>query len=227
MPNTYVDFVMADGAKHSPLGFALKFVFRIGDLFFVLRVYVVEGANYQLLLGNNFMFDVGAVVFPKWQKVVLSIPVKMEIRASLNSIRHNTCPSLHDEADAVKVVVHRLNSGAPELPRLTDISSPRVELIQDDEIMELESPVTVTYVGMSSPMSTMRDFTPILHLGTIGLRDPASAYRLCMRDLVREVEDQVVEDVPIDRSLPTFIREFVASCIEFGDVPTAIRAAIC
>lgn len=61
-----IDFVMADGVGHSPLGYSPKFIFRIGDLYFVLKVYVVENANYQLLLGNSFIYDVGAAVFPKW-----------------------------------------------------------------------------------------------------------------------------------------------------------------
>ena len=220
VPQSDIDFVMADGARHTPVGVAPKFVFRIGDLFFVLKVYVVEGANYQLLLGNNFMFDVGAVVFPKWQRVVLSTPVKLEIRASLDPIRRDTCAPLHHEAEAARVVVHRLNTGAPGASCLTE--SPRVEVVQDDEIVELASPVTVTYVGVFSPDKYL---SPVLHVGTVGLRDLASAYRLGMKDLVHDVECQVVED--IDRSLPTFTREFVASCIEFGDVPPAIRAAVC
>lgn len=122
VPHADIDFVMADGTRHTPLGVAPKFVFRIGDLFFVLKVYVVEGANYQLLLGNSFMFDVGAVVFPKWQKVALSTPIKLEIQASLDPIRRDTCPPLQLEADAAKVVVHRLVTGTPE--RLVEVRSP-------------------------------------------------------------------------------------------------------
>ena len=95
-----IEFVMADGARHAPLGFAPKFVFRIGDLYFVLKVYVVEGANYQLLLGNSFMYDVGAAVFPRWLTVVLSIPVKLELSASLDPIHRDSCAALQDEAAA-------------------------------------------------------------------------------------------------------------------------------
>ena len=60
-----IDLVMADGARHTPLGYTPEFVFRIGHRFFVLKVYVVKGANYQLLLGKSFMYDMGAGLFPK------------------------------------------------------------------------------------------------------------------------------------------------------------------
>lgn len=94
--------------------------------------------------------------------------------------------------------------------------------------MELKSPVMVTYVDVFSPALTPNKVqTLVLHMGTVGLRDLASAYRLGMKDLVQEVEGELVEAVQIDRSLPTFPKEFVASCIEFGDVPSAIRDAVC
>ena len=52
-----IDFVMADGVRHSPLGHAPKFVFRIGSLYFVLRVYIVEsacnGGPYLVLSSNH------------------------------------------------------------------------------------------------------------------------------------------------------------------------------
>lgn len=69
-----VDSVMADGVRHTPLGYAPRFVFRIGDLYFVLKVYVVESANNQLLLGTRFMYEVGAAIFPCWEQVALTIP---------------------------------------------------------------------------------------------------------------------------------------------------------
>ena len=142
-----IDFVMADGARHTPLGYAPQFVFRIGDLYFVLKVYVVESANYQLLLGNSFMYDVGAGLFPKWQRVILTSPVKLELQATLDPIRRDTCAPLQNEAVAASVVVHRLNSSASYNPRVAEIRGSRIEEVQDEDIVELENPVVVTYIG--------------------------------------------------------------------------------
>ena len=57
--------MLADGQRQLLLGHMPKFVFRIGDIYFVLKVYVVEGAIYQLLLVTNFISDTGAALFPR------------------------------------------------------------------------------------------------------------------------------------------------------------------
>lgn len=215
-----IEFVMADGARHTPLGFAPKFVFRIGDLYFVLKVYVVEGANYQLLLGNSFIYDVGAALFPRWQKVVLSIPVKLEIQASLEPIRRDTCAPLTDEAAEAQVVVHRLDSSTSVdsvKPSLTEIHGPKIEVVQDDNIVESRDPVTVTYVGVVAAPAP-----PILHISSAA----SHAYRLGMKNLVKEVESMIVDVV--DHSLPVLTCEFVESSIEFAPlVLLNVRAVVC
>ena len=99
-----VDFVMADRERHTPLGYAPRFVFRTGDLYFVLKVYVVTHANYQLLLGTSFIYDVGAAILPKWQKVIITTPVKLELQALIDPIDQDTCAPLHDEAVEARVV---------------------------------------------------------------------------------------------------------------------------
>ena len=225
IPQPDIDFVMADGARHMPLGFAPKFVFRIGDLFFVLKVYIVEGANYQLLLGNSFIYDVGAAILPMWRRVILTIPVRLKLHASLNPIRRDTCSPLQDEAQAAKVVVHRLLDPSTVIrgKEVRRFGSPHVQEVQDDDIVELNDPVTVTYVGVLDSASVVNmSVTPMLQI-----YDVASAYRLGMKDLVHEVESHMVPEV-IDRSLPVLTKEFVASSIEFADtVPPEVRDAVC
>lgn len=61
-----VNFVMADGVLKEPLGVAEKFVFRISNKYFAIRVYIVDKANYQLLLGTEFMVTTGCGLFPRW-----------------------------------------------------------------------------------------------------------------------------------------------------------------
>ena len=59
-----IDFLMADGVKRSPSGVAEGFVFRTNDKYFALRCYIVDSANSQLLLGNEFLVATGAGLFP-------------------------------------------------------------------------------------------------------------------------------------------------------------------
>ena len=49
-----IDFVMAGGVKRSPMRVAERFAFRIEDKYFAVRCYIMESANYQLLLGAKF-----------------------------------------------------------------------------------------------------------------------------------------------------------------------------
>ena len=213
-----IDFVMADGVRHSPLGHAPKFVFRIGSLYFVLRVYIVESANYQLLLGNSFMHEVGAGVFPRWRTVVLTSPVRLSISASTDAIRRNACPPLADEASAAQVAVHRLEDQVTQVRA----SLPGVPS-SDDHIVELPDPTTsdptrVMFIG-SVPLGASAPLlmiNPVVH----------STYRLGMKDLVHEVEAQTVESV--DTSLPILTPAFIMSSIEFApEVPESIRLAVC
>ena len=121
-------------------------------------------------------------------------------------------------------MVHRLDSGASSvvLPLLAEVCGPRVAVVQDSDIVELKDPVTVTYVGVRTSGSV-----PMLHVGSVGLRDVASAYRLGMKDLVHEVESPRLPD-EIDRSLPVLTSEFVASHIEFAvSVPQEMRVTVC
>lgn len=107
---------------------------------------------------------------------------------------------------------------------------PCIEEVQDDAVVELRNPVTVLYVGIERPSGagSERNLSLMLHMSTtaVGLRDLASVYRLGIKDLVHEVESQVVEDV--DRSLPVLTQGFVESSIEFtAAVPHDVRAAVC
>ena len=68
---TDIDFVMADRVKRSPIGVAECFVFRIKDKYFLLRCYVMESANYQLLLGTEFLVATGAGLFPRWNRIAM------------------------------------------------------------------------------------------------------------------------------------------------------------
>lgn len=75
---------------------------------------MVDGANYQLMLGTSFMFDVGVALFPSWETIVISVPVKLELQASLDPIWRETCAPLQDEAESARVMIHQLEGGKPK-----------------------------------------------------------------------------------------------------------------
>ncbi|KAF8454011.1 hypothetical protein BGX38DRAFT_1268249 [Terfezia claveryi] len=49
---------MTDGVSSAPIGHSPRFIFELGEIFFALKVYIVETANYQLLLGTSFMYKI-------------------------------------------------------------------------------------------------------------------------------------------------------------------------
>ncbi|KAF8428392.1 hypothetical protein BGX38DRAFT_425265 [Terfezia claveryi] len=81
-----INFVMADRVKRAPIGVAEKFVFRLKNVYFAVRCYIVESANYQLLLGTEFLVATGAGLFPRWNTIVVILPSKIEIEANCKRI---------------------------------------------------------------------------------------------------------------------------------------------
>ena len=222
VPSSDIDFVMADGVRHSPLGHAPQFVFRIGSVYFVLRVYVVASANYQLLLGTGFMHAVGAALFPRWRTVILTSPVRISVSASTDAIQSGACPPLDDEISAAAVAVHRLER---DILEAQEIHRPALEpaVVEPSPVIELADPVEdslvrVMYIG-TVPIPTS---TPLLAMNA----EVQSTYRLGTKDLIGSIDSEVVESV--DTAMPVLTPAFVMSTVEFGpDVPNPIRLAVC
>lgn len=98
-----INFLMADGLETSPIGIAEKFVFKLESKYFAVKVYIVEKANFQLLLGTEFMVAVGAALFPRWSTIMVTIPGKLQITAYCKRISvAQGSPPLQDE-DAVEI----------------------------------------------------------------------------------------------------------------------------
>ena len=221
-----IDFVMADGVCHSPLGHAPRFVFRIASLYFVLRVYVVEQANYQLLLGTGFMHEVGAALFPKWRKVVLTSPERISLTASTDAIERGSCPPLSDESESASIEVHKVEkellrarqmraaSTGSKSPESTD--SEVIELLN---AVEMQDPIRVMFIESTTPAYAL---CLVLTINT----DVNSTYRLGMKDFIRDIENEQVESV--DSSMPVLTHGFVLSNIEFGpEVPDPMKRLVC
>ena len=93
-----VEFGLADGVVTQPLGHAPKFMFQIGDVFFATRVYIVQEANYQLLLGTAFMVKTGAGLFPRCTTVKITIPCTITVSCVCMAVDSKLEPKrLHQE----------------------------------------------------------------------------------------------------------------------------------
>ena len=223
-----IDLVFADGQRHSSLGYAPKFVFRIGDIYFVLKVYMVEGANYQLLLVTSFIYDTGAALFPRWETVKLTIPIKLEIHAVTDPIDRRSCPPLKDETVAARVVAGKLKAlRAKSLASESGKDDSGIEVVELDDPEEVENPAMVVFMWQApkkKPMVAsvnMVESVPVLTINeAVG-----TTYRLGTKDLVSEVEEVQLE---ADLSRPVLTPAFVESIIEFGEtVPKELRDAVC
>ncbi|KAI5802968.1 hypothetical protein EDC01DRAFT_627780 [Geopyxis carbonaria] len=77
-----ISFVKSDGSRYKPAGFCPSFKFRFGSFQFDIQAYVVETAPFQLLLGTEFLWATGAGIFPRWNKLILTTPHRVEIKTS-------------------------------------------------------------------------------------------------------------------------------------------------
>jgi hypothetical protein len=79
---TDISLVNADSIKYKPLGMCLDFPFKIGNRKFKTKVYVLDQAPFQFLLGMTFLHATGCGLFPRWNTIIMTIPSRLEIRCS-------------------------------------------------------------------------------------------------------------------------------------------------
>ena len=98
-PGSDVSFVVANGSKMSPLGYCSDMQFSFPDdarrRMYHDRVYVVESAPFQLLLGVRFLHRHWAGIFIPGAAVVLMKPTYLQIQGSL--VRPSGSQPLHSE----------------------------------------------------------------------------------------------------------------------------------
>ena len=76
----------ADQMESTPMGICDSFQFRINDVTYMVRVYVVKQATFALLLGNKFLWAAGAALFPRWGAFALTIPVAQFLLTTCKSL---------------------------------------------------------------------------------------------------------------------------------------------
>jgi len=66
--------VSTDALFTDPIGICDDFSFRIGNILYHTSVYVVKKASFQLPLGNEFIWNAGIGLLPRWGAIMLSLP---------------------------------------------------------------------------------------------------------------------------------------------------------
>ena len=89
---TDLHFVSTDTLTTTPIGVCDKFMFNLGDVCYTTKVYVCEKVAFQLLLGNYFLWSIGAVLFPRMGKVMITRPALRVIAATCELLTANQHP---------------------------------------------------------------------------------------------------------------------------------------
>lgn len=193
-----INFVMADGVIKAPLGVADKFVFRISDKYFVVKVYIVDSANYQLLLGTEFMVTTGVGLFPRWGKIVLTIPARIEVDASCKRITAAT--------------------GAPPLEK-----EENDEL--DEEDFEKLASVSMNYIGQAIKGKNLPLYKIGTSAIQVGMRDLVKEVEQ-PNDPPLEVPAEL--KAALNEGLPVLTVEFIEENLRFGpSVPKDMKLRVC
>src|SRR6202023_986075 len=79
-------FLTTDGITISPLGICDEFKFQLGGIQFTVKAYICEKAGFQLLLGTHFWWSVGAALFPRLGKIILTRPALCVVTATCDVI---------------------------------------------------------------------------------------------------------------------------------------------
>ncbi|GAO49753.1 hypothetical protein G7K_3895-t1 [Saitoella complicata NRRL Y-17804] len=77
-----VHFTMVEDKNTYPIGIVDRFFCRLNGQDYIIKVYVIESASFQLLVGTKFMWLIGASLFPQYGCIAIEKPVKMVLDAS-------------------------------------------------------------------------------------------------------------------------------------------------
>jgi hypothetical protein len=92
IPRSDIVLESADDMNTTPMGMCKEYKFSISDVEFTVQVYVVKKASFQLLLGNEFLWKVGAALFPRWGAFAITLPTFKIINATCHRINAKDAP---------------------------------------------------------------------------------------------------------------------------------------
>ena len=87
-----VTLTSTDDMFTDPIGICDDFKFRIGNVLYATRVYVVRKASFQLLLGTEFIWKAGVGLFPRWGAIMFSLPEFQVIKGTCERITADKAP---------------------------------------------------------------------------------------------------------------------------------------
>ena len=124
-PGSDLSFMVANGSRMSPIGYCSDMSFSFPDdsrnRTFSDKVYIVESAPFQLLLGIRFLHRHWADMFLPWARIVLMKPDRLEIQGSL--VRPASAPLLRSGSQQYRGAWHKttLRSELEDDLRLADV----------------------------------------------------------------------------------------------------------
>ena len=197
-----VKFIKADGTTYTPAGVCEEFSFTMGTINFKVHAYVVDRAPFQLLLGTQFLWATGVGIFPKWNRVVITVPTLMEFKVStVGPTKLNAPPpiTMGKELEEIEVDVGPVSAS-------------------------LSMPIDVTpvlFLLIPDGPSISTDICAFHH---------ATAIVLGEKDLVAECDGPLAPvDLEVMASdIPTLSTEFVRKIFKFGPtVPPEVITQVC
>jgi hypothetical protein len=115
----------------------------MGMLKFATKVYIVNKTPFQLLLGMQFLWATGAGMFPRWNRVILTVPVRMEYKVI--NIGPNKS-DLHDPMDSKEEEIPVdvgpiITCSIPEIATCALQQAKATVLGEKDLVMECDGPI--------------------------------------------------------------------------------------
>ncbi|RPB26197.1 hypothetical protein L211DRAFT_847354 [Terfezia boudieri ATCC MYA-4762] len=189
---------MADKVKRAPIGIAEKFVFHLKSIYFMVRCYIIESANYQLLLGTEFLVATGTSLFPRWKTIVVTLPSKIEIEAYCKRITADieAPPLVEGDTDEYEEEKFDLLPSMPaNLIMTVCFISPDVAAIRigtKDLIREIDNVISILNIEISQAQihKALNKGLPLLIADFIlqnlrfGLNVPIEIKQLVTRDVI-------------------------------------------
>ena len=183
-------FVAANGSSMQPLGYCtdMRFLVPESTHVFTDKVYVVESAPFQLLLGVDFLNRHWAGVFLPWAQVTLCLPHRVDIACSVQRPQgwQRLGPEVVDELDGISRVVEDVDYDPTMAARTSPVS---------DTPMLLSMPMEIgrrnLVAELDDPVST--DFRADAHISREFIKGIVNFGPTCPHDVVEDAVDLILQ----------------------------------
>ena len=198
-------FVAANGSSMKPLGYCTDMYFLVPESTHVYtdKVYVVESAPFQLLLGVDFLNRHWAGVFLPWAQVTLCLPHRVEIACSVQRPQgwQRLSPEVADELDGISRMVKdvdfdptvpaRLSSDTADFPASDTpmLLSMPMEIGRRNLVAELDDPVNTDFRAVTD----VQGFYNVAKVSWEFIKGIVNFGPTCPLDVVEKAVDLVLQ----------------------------------